>query len=285
MASFTGALNLRAMGFCGADDSASPEHLQLLSIHYPWIEWGILFRPDKEGTPRYATAAWVEKLCRINKETGNVMRLAGHLCGERCQQVLDGDAAFIKQLQEMGFGRVQVNATKANSVNVSPDKLEEIADQLRSCILEVPEIEWIFQLNNETRPLFDHLVEISFLEAQGLPPNISVLYDASCGLGVEADEYQEPLIISDQEVASGYAGGMGPHNIEDVLSKVARSSKGKKVWIDMESSLRTSVVPDKYSPDTPADTFSIDKCFKCVLAGSRNFPNSLQTSRISLLSI
>ena len=157
----------------------------------------------------------------------------------------------------------------ANSVNVLPDKLEEIADQLRSCILEVPEMEWIFQLNEETRPLFDHMVEISFLEAQGMLPNVSVLYDASCGLGVEADVYQEPLTINDQEVASGYAGGIGPHNIENILSKVARSSKGKKVWIDMESSLRTTVVPDKYAPDTPVDTFSIDKCFKCVLAGSK----------------
>ena len=285
MSGFTGTLNLRAMGFCGADDSVSQEHLQLLSIHYPWIEWGILFRPDLEGTPRYATSAWVEKLCKINKETGNVMRLAGHLCGERCQQVLDGDSSFIKKLHEMGFGRVQVNATNANAVKVSPDKLEEVADQLRTCILEVPEIEWIFQLNEETRPLFDHLVEISFLLSQGMPPNLSVLYDASCGLGLEADVYQEPLIVNGQDVASGYAGGMGPHNIEEVLERVSRSSGGKKVWIDMESSLRTTVVPDKYSPGAPSDIFSIDKCFKCVMLGSRKFPNSMPTSRISLLSI
>ena len=26
--------------------------LQLLSTHYPWIEWGVLFRPDLEGTAR-----------------------------------------------------------------------------------------------------------------------------------------------------------------------------------------------------------------------------------------
>ena len=236
-----------------------------------------------EGTPRYATAAWVEKVSKINKDTGNVMRLAGHLCGERCQQVLDGDASFIKQLQEMGFGRVQVNATKANNVKVSSDKLEEIADQLRSCILEVPEMEWIFQLNDETRPLFDHLVEISFLEAQGLPPNISVLYDASCGLGVEVDVYQEPLIINNQEVVSGYAGGMGPTTLKTYWARCA-AAKARRCGLTW-SRLCGQWWCGKYSPGTPSDTFSIDKCFKCVLAGSKNFPNSLQTSRISLLSI
>ena len=85
MQSPRGMLNLRAMGFCGADDSVNPEHMQLLSIHYPWIEWGVLFRPDLEGTPRYATWSWVNKLCKINTDTGGMMRLAGHLCGSRCQ--------------------------------------------------------------------------------------------------------------------------------------------------------------------------------------------------------
>ena len=282
MSSFQ-SLNLRCMGFCGADDSVSPEHMQLLSIHYPWIEWGILFRPDLEGTPRYAAAAWMERLCKINKDTGNVMKLAGHLCGDRCQQVLDGDASFIKELREKGFGRVQVNATKANNVKVSSDKLEEIADQLRTCILEVPEIEWIFQLNTETTPLFEHIKEISFLLAKSMPANMSVLYDASCGLGVEADVYQEPLMVSGQEVASGYAGGMGPTNIESVLDKVARSSNNKPVWIDMESSLRSKVEADKHGQG--GDVFSIDKCFKCVLAGAKKYPQTMPVSRVSLLSI
>jgi hypothetical protein len=48
MASFSEkkrSLNLRAMGFCGADNSVDPAFLQLLSTKYSWVEWGILFRP------------------------------------------------------------------------------------------------------------------------------------------------------------------------------------------------------------------------------------------------
>ena len=43
---------LRALGFCGADDSVNPKLLGLFSNMYPFVEFGVLFRPDKEGTPR-----------------------------------------------------------------------------------------------------------------------------------------------------------------------------------------------------------------------------------------
>jgi hypothetical protein len=33
----------------------------MLSQRFPFIEWGMLFRPDLEGTPRYATMDWVRR--------------------------------------------------------------------------------------------------------------------------------------------------------------------------------------------------------------------------------
>ena len=42
-------MKLRAVGLCGIDDSTDITHLQLLSENYPFAEWGVLFRPDKEG--------------------------------------------------------------------------------------------------------------------------------------------------------------------------------------------------------------------------------------------
>jgi hypothetical protein len=43
---------LRALGFCGVDDSTQPELLEMISARFPGVEWGVLFRPDKEGQPR-----------------------------------------------------------------------------------------------------------------------------------------------------------------------------------------------------------------------------------------
>jgi hypothetical protein len=53
------------VGFCGVDDTVDPSFLLLLSEAYPWIEWGVLCRPGKESTPRFASAEWVEKLAAV----------------------------------------------------------------------------------------------------------------------------------------------------------------------------------------------------------------------------
>ncbi len=41
------AATLRKLGFCGVDDSVSPEALGMIFHSYPFVEFGVLFRPDK----------------------------------------------------------------------------------------------------------------------------------------------------------------------------------------------------------------------------------------------
>jgi hypothetical protein len=55
------------------DDSVSPSLLQLLSEKYNWIEWGIIFGSNLEGTPRYPTNAWVNELVQVNRAHGSNM--------------------------------------------------------------------------------------------------------------------------------------------------------------------------------------------------------------------
>lgn len=297
-------INLRAMGFCGADDTISPEFMQLLSTHYTWIEWGVLFRPDLEGTPRYASAEWVERLVKVNRECGSFMRLAGHLCKSRCQDILAGDYSFAKTLANKGFGRLQINATAANGVVVDPSRIDEYVANIRACILAVPEIEWIIQANTETKPIWERLVipvtktvavSGSTSTIVSLPSNMSLLFDASCGKGELASSYPEPLRVNTNastnlggeggasgviQIPCGYAGGIGPTTIEGVLQNVAKAAKGTRVWIDMESSLRTLVL-QKGSAE-PVDVFDINKCFECVQTGLKF---GLPVSKFSLLSI
>lgn len=229
------------MGFCGLDDSCDPQLALLLSTKYPWIEWGILFRPDLEGTPRYATEGYVKRLSIINKESGSPMRLAGHLCGQRCQEVIEGNWSFVEELSSLGFGRVQINATKANKVTADIDKMPEYVSNLRACMAAVPGVEWIIQRNEETAPLWTAL-------STEPPGNMSFLFDASCGLGIFSAEFPPPP--SDPYIPSGYAGGIGPKNIGMVLSSVAQASGGKPVWIDMESSLREAVTDKDVSVES-----------------------------------
>jgi hypothetical protein len=41
------AASIRCIGFCGVDDSIEPKMLGLIAKAYPFVEFGVLFRPDK----------------------------------------------------------------------------------------------------------------------------------------------------------------------------------------------------------------------------------------------
>ena len=150
-------VNLRALGFCSIDDSIDPRLLALISKKYPFVEWGVLFRKDKECTPRYASEEYLKQLIAVkNSEDGKSMRLAGHLCGQSVNDVLSGDPEFAKYLCNSGFGRVQVNATAINGV-VNVSGLAGTLNNFLHCVNSVPNLEWIVQRNEETKPLWEQL--------------------------------------------------------------------------------------------------------------------------------
>ena len=66
--------NLRALGLCGIDDSVDPELLALVSSSYPFVEWGVLFRPDLVGQPRYASPEWLQTLFQTKERSGKRFR-------------------------------------------------------------------------------------------------------------------------------------------------------------------------------------------------------------------
>lgn len=191
---------LRLLGLCGADDSVDPRLLMVLSQQYAWLEWGVLFRPDKEGEPRYASPGWVERLAAARREFGGRARLAAHLCSTRVDEVLRGDASFCERLRELGFGRVQVNATAVNGVDMSLVAAADACERLLSVIRAVPSMEFILQRNAQTQPLWAPIL------ARGAPPNVSVLFDESMGTGQLSASFPSPL----PGVCCGFAGAARP---------------------------------------------------------------------------
>jgi phosphoribosylanthranilate isomerase len=246
---------LRALGFCGADDSVSPRLLGVYSHMYPYVEFGVLFRPDKEGEPRYASSAWVQELAAVAGKFNGTMKLAGHLCGSRVNEVLEGDDSFLTSLSKLGFQRVQINATAVNGVDVS--RLAESVDSFLTVVTKHPELEFILQKNEETQPLWESILQRDSDmagKAGYLPSNVSMLVDESKGTGISPSSWPEPP----EEYRIGYAGGIGPKNIEKVLGDVIEAGKGKAIWIDMESSLR--------SQKNDKDVFDLDKCYHVIEA-------------------
>lgn len=251
----TAAAGLRALGFCGADDSVHPHLLVLLAHHYPLVEFGVLFRPDKEGQPRYASTGWVQKLGKlvVACQSPRIMKLAAHLCGVRVNDVLKGDDAFLATLPSLGFRRVQINATAVNGVDTT--HLAESVPTLLELVRKYPKLEFILQKNDETRPLWEGVI----LTSDGvLPTNLSMLVDDSKGTGVAATSWPSP----DGTYPLGYAGGIGPDNIVQVLRETQQAAgRGRPYWIDMESSLR--------SVKNGRDVFDLDKCYEVIDAVCR----------------
>ena len=227
--------------------------LGVISHSYPFVEFGVLFRPDKEGEPRYASTEWVEELSKVSKSLGGTMRLAAHLCGARVNEVLDGKQEFLARIEKLGFQRVQINATAVNGVDTS--RLAESVETFAKVVSNLPGLEFILQKNAETQPLWEGLLKLDSDDAGKagyLPKNVTMLVDESKGTGVLASSWPNPP----DEYDIGYAGGIGPSNVEKVLEDVLVAGQGREIWIDMESSLR--------STKGGKDVFDLDKCFDVI---------------------
>ena len=177
------------------------------------------------------------------------MRLAAHLCGTRVNEVLSGNDDFLSTLRARGFQRVQINATAINGVDTS--KLAESVDALVAIILKHVELEFILQKNEETRPLWETLLN-TVISNGGWPPNCSMLVDESKGTGTLSSSWQQPP----QEFDIGYAGGIGPSNISKELDEISDVAQGREIWIDMESLLR--------SIKNEEDVFDLNKCYEVI---------------------
>lgn len=292
---------LEAVGFCGADDSANVRHLLSVSREFPSVEWGVLLRPDLEGSPRYATASWIERLAAAVKaaENGNSkssdnserrrrVRLAAHLCGTHVDDLLssqDDESArravdgLLQRLAGQGFGRVQVNPTAVNGVDVS--RLGE-ASARRSLLRTVnahPALEFIVQRNGETEALWGKLLaEEEDDEGEGgrsssLPENLVFLHDESKGTGKEAASMcsASQFVRTGRRVV-GYAGGIRPGNVvrlATLAKEACARSGGERCWIDMESGVRSRRRPEGGGEGegdgvVEEDVFDLAKCYDCI---------------------
>lgn len=274
------APRLEALGFCGADDSVNPRLLALIGRSYPLVEWGVLFRPDKEGQPRYASQEWLARLGRItqgdNGESKVGIRLAAHLCGSHVNDLLSSDAdrsaaaaidAFLVRLRGWGFRRAQVNATAVNGVRTEHLGEDTALRSLLRTAAAHPDMEFIVQKNSETEPLWSALLT-NMKDGDGdggLPENVVFLHDESKGTGKETSRWStDGQFIATSRRTVGYAGGVKPSNVRSVAESARRAcaaSGGSNFWIDMESGVRTTLL----RPDgTREDVFDLAKCYECI---------------------
>jgi hypothetical protein len=207
----------------GADDSVAPHDLIDLSRRYPFVEWGILFSPKAQGvSPRYPTWDWVNDLRSEYDETGlgEGIDFCAHICGGYARDIFAGsDETLKKILGENGmFYRAQLNGYTSN-----------LHSEYMQVVVKHPNVDFILQCGTEE-------ALTAALVAYRTSLNINAIYDPSGGKGERPAGWPEPP----DGLYTGYAGGIGPDNVKDVLRAVSRLKNTVPGWIDMETRVRSN---------------------------------------------
>lgn len=222
----------------GADDAVRVDDLVALSHAYPFVEWALLYLPEKAGKPRNPTSDWRWEFAAARKAHG--LRTALHLCCNETFWTLlmhrEG-MGFIHELQQ--YDRVQVNINARENVFTARE------------VVTVYETLWayqkslILQRHNGSAKAIDWFLASLPKSWLAMPERVSVLLDASRGMGLVPESWAAPATVDGTPLDTGYAGGISPENIEAVLDATEAAVRehgkpGARYWLDMESGVRTA---------------------------------------------
>lgn len=212
-------MKINKVTLTGADNKTNYADLLKLQEQYPFVEWGILFSKSREGQQRYPTQEHIK-----DQFTGiGSLELSAHFCGWWSKVVLENqNFELITGLPDQ-FKRVQLNYNFKNSKGFDLITLLRFAENYNQKSI-------ILQYNRSNSEVLD-----KFRSENVLPENIHFLYDGSGGRGTEIQVIDEPI----GTYYTGYSGGLSTENIDSICATISRAENQSKVWIDMESGVRT----------------------------------------------
>lgn len=229
-------MGLKLVTLTGADEEVDPHDLATISEQYPFVEWGILLSRSRAGSPRYPRYEWVCKL------SGLKLRLSAHLCGQFVTETINGAFSFTAEYPQI-FRRIQFN--------LGNDRLKSVIDDEK----------FYRTIKAANKPIIfaGPYRQVSAKDCidKFLNFGIHPLFDGSGGRGLGPATWPQPWIIKDKtsyhtHLFCGYAGGLGPDNLEEELTKLSITAGQADFWIDMESRIRTE------------EHFDLEKCKKVL---------------------
>ena len=213
-------MNFELITLTGADEHTSLDQLIKLVADNERLEVGLLYSASPGGRNRYPSSAWLASAAEALAG-----RCAIHVCGRQARnELLAGKLSSIVS----HAARVQVNGA------MSLDELQ--------CLTPLAQ-ELIVQFNDTN----EHLIASKCLK-------LSFLVDASGGRGFSPSRWSRPCT----ERRVGFAGGLGPKNLETQLPLIAEVC-GPHSWIDMETRLRVD------------DRFDLGLARECLLVFKNYF--------------
>jgi phosphoribosylanthranilate isomerase len=195
-----------------------------------YVELAILLSANPEGRNRYPSLEWIREAVK-NKD----LNLAVHLCGsEARKRALAGEYSDI--IGAFKVQRVQVNG------KVSVEQLKSFCNMLR-----------LSTIITQDCPVNLDLAKLSSDCHKSPFGNWEILIDGSGGKGIERENWDLPEHLLDFKNYIGFAGGLGPDNLDRVLEEINSNNLWFTPWVDMESKLRDE-----------NDWFSVDKAKQCI---------------------
>lgn len=210
---------LELITLTGVDEHTSLPALEQMSELHPYVEWGFLYSPKRQGTPgRYPSIATLQQAFI---KLPHHMKVALHVCGAGVPNLLQGESVVTQLVEMIGYrgGRVQLN------FNAARIESKFTLDDVRIFLEKHPSINFITQHNDANVNVHQVLHDL---------PNHSVLFDASGGRGLAPTGWSKPL----EGVHCGYAGGLGPDNLATELLAIQSVAEASPYWVDMEGKLR-----------------------------------------------
>lgn len=207
----------------GADDRVAVSDLVALNAEFPFVEWGLLYSTKRVGTPRYPSLDWFSRLKFSAGKT------SVHLCGQVSRNVCAGvtTCVGVAKLIDWMPDRFQLNGYRHDQF-----ALGSMAAVMSGCSFEV-----IFQVR-DAADIRGAAEDVGSLVEHGCS---SILFDASGGRGISPERGWPTM---PDGVRMGYAGGIGPDNLDGVLEEIAEANEPVSpgdtydYWIDMESGVR-----------------------------------------------
>lgn len=207
----------RTVTFTGIDVRTDIGRLCAIQRQYPTAEFGLLAATSRQGIEnRYPDLILLDQLA------GRGLRLSLHVCGSLVRRTVQDGFSTLDPilLRHKGlFRRVQLNIANWDGV---PERFTVDAPAF---------LDEVIIQQHPGKELLARRVATSSVP-------VSVLIDASGGIGLEAD-FSNPAYRIQKGHRTGFAGGINPGNAADRLRQIQSGNPDGDWWIDMENGVRT----------------------------------------------
>lgn len=212
----------------------------------PTFEWGVLVSPERAGKQnRYPSIDFAQDFIQ-NNGFGTSARSI-HLCGKAVDDYLFSPNSEIGFFASHAIARLQLNFA------IDKYNLDEITDIIINRLV-YERHELILQYNKSKQKFVDNLLQK--MRDGGNDPatvNLSILYDGSGGFGKVIEKFEPPI----NGCYTGYAGGLKPDNVGEIIKNIGKIAGDQEYYIDMESGIRTD------------DFLDLEKC-KSIISTVKN---------------